>query len=443
MKKIRLLFFIVFLIALQACNFDLQEVSSSVTPEETTPSAHQKSKWTFMIYMAADNNLDSAALDDFREIERGNCDSELVKTLVLLDRAQGDGNDENSWSGTRLFEINHSEAKSKSTQIDCSSLGINTSVSTELNMGDSETLISFLNFSRKYYPAEHYALIIWGHGTGYRFGGKDKKRAVAIDDTSGTFMSIPELRKAIKSGMGSDKLELIGFDTCFGAELEEIYELKNESHWFAGVEGVQDASGWDYSSWMSQEVESCNYGNEIAKLIEKQYSAKNDKSFAIVNMDAVSEVFEAFNSFSTKASGLIDNEKTASKLKEKIVTDAKIFSVSGSMHNPVYVEISTMASIFLGNYPQLLNDVLRVNSALRKATSESYCSTQEIFPIGIYFCSRDEKGQIADQNSTYYIQGSGADGQCQFVQDANGYVPTANQTGSLLDKLLSNYKFSL
>ena len=194
---------------------------------------------------------------------------------------------------------------------------------------------------------------------------------------------------------------------------------------------------------MSQEVESCNYGNEIAKLIEKQYSAKNDKSFAIVNMDAVSEVFEAFNSFSTKASGLIDNEKTASKLKEKIVTDAKIFSVSGSMHNPVYVEISTMASIFLENYPQLLNDVLRVNSALRKATSESYCSTQEIFPIGIYFCSRDEKGQIADQNSTYYIQGSGADGQCQFVQDANGYVPTANQTGSLLDKLLSNYKFSL
>ncbi|MCR5318761.1 MAG: hypothetical protein K6E22_11095 [Treponema sp.] len=443
MKKFTLIFFALFSIILQSCNFGLEDISSSSSSGGTPPSVHPKSKWTFIVYMAADNNLDSAALEDFREIENARCNNELVKTLVLFDRASSNNENEKSWSGTKLFEIDHSSAHSKSIQLSHKPQEGDYLSSEELNMGDMETLISILNFSRKYYPADHYGLIIWGHGTGYRFNKRSTNRAIAIDDTSGTFMTIPDLRKAIQTGMGSDKLEFIGFDTCFGAELEEIYELKHEAHWFAGVEGVQDASGWDYSSWMDQELEKCTQGNEVAKLIEKQYSAKNDKSFAIVNMDAVPDLFEAFNSFTKKAAQLINDEKNATKLKEKIMTEAKTYSVSGTLLNPVYIEISSMASIFLEDYPKLLNDFLRLNAALKKVTSETYCSAQEIFPIGIYFCSCNEKGQIAEQTSSYYMQGSGADGLCQFVQDASGYIPTANQEGSLLDKLLSNYKFSL
>jgi len=441
MKKLPAFIFTVFFFILQSCNFDLKEVSSSVNSGGTNPEVHAKSKWTFIVYMAADNNLDSAALEDFREIECGDCNSEFVKTVVLFDRAQNAMESESFWKGTRLFEINHSSAKSKSIQLNSKALGI-CSQSAELNMGDPETLISLLNFSRKYYPAEHYALIIWGHGTGYRFTASKANRAVAIDDTSGTFMSIPELRKAIKSGMGNDKLELIGFDTCFGAELEEIYELRQEANWFAGVEGVQDASGWDYSSWMNQDLETCKEGCEVAKLIERQYSAKNDKSFAIVKMDAAVDLFESFNAFSQKASLLIENKKSAEELRDKIATKSKTFSVSGSLLNPVYVEISSMTDIFLEEFPKLKDDILKVSSALKNATSESYTASQNIFPIGIYFCSLDEKGQIAESNSAYYIQGSGTDGQCQFVQKASGYVPTENQSGSLLDKLLGNYNFS-
>ena len=334
MKKLTALIFAVFFFFLQSCNFDLKEVSSSVNSGGASPEVHAKSKWTFIVYMAADNNLDSAALEDFREIECGDCNSELVKTIVLFDRAQNAMQSESSWRGTRLFEINHSSANSKSIQLNSKALGIG-SQSAELNMGDPETLISLLNFSRTYYPAEHYALIIWGHGTGYRFAANKTNRAVAIDDTSGSFMSIPELRKAIKSGMGNDKVELIGFDTCFGAELEEIYELRQEANWFAGVEGVQDASGWDYSSWMNQELETCEEGCQVAKLIERQYSAKSDKSFAIVKMDAAADLFESFNAFSQKASLLIENKKSADELRDKIAGKAKTFSISGSLLNPM------------------------------------------------------------------------------------------------------------
>ncbi|MBO4385866.1 MAG: hypothetical protein J5817_02490, partial [Treponema sp.] len=177
MKRIAALFFTLFLFLLQSCNFDLKDVSSSVNSGGSAPSVHEKSRWTFIVYMAADNNLDSAALEDFREIECADCNSELVKTIVLFDRAQNAIESESSWKGTRLFEIDHSSAKSKSIQLNSKALGIK-SPSEEVDMGNPETLISLLNFSRKYYPAEHYALIIWGHGTGYRFTASKKNRAV-------------------------------------------------------------------------------------------------------------------------------------------------------------------------------------------------------------------------------------------------------------------------
>ncbi|MBR0125402.1 MAG: hypothetical protein IJM03_08655 [Treponema sp.] len=87
MKKLPAFIFTVFFFILQSCNFDLKEVSSSVNSGGTNPEVHAKSKWTFIVYMAADNNLDSAALEDFREIECGDCNSDFVKTVVLFDRA--------------------------------------------------------------------------------------------------------------------------------------------------------------------------------------------------------------------------------------------------------------------------------------------------------------------------------------------------------------------
>jgi len=441
MRKLNILLFSIFIFILQSCNFGLQEVTSSINSGGSIPTVQSKSKWTFIVYMAADNNLNSSALDDFREMECADCNSDNIKTLVLFDRAPSSLADDKTWTGTKLFEINHSSAKTKSIQLNINALGINPSSSAELDMGDPETLISLLSFSRKYYPAEKYALIVWGHGTGYRFNSNPKNRAIAIDETSGTFMEIPELRKAIKSGMGNEKLELIGFDTCFGSELEELYELRDETNWFVGVEGVQDATGWDYSSWMNQNLEECNAGNEVAKLIEKQYSSKNDKSFAIVNMTSIQELFETFDSFSSQAAKLIKDEKSAKKLKESILKNANVFTVSGSLLNPVYIEISSMCNVLLQEYPELDKNFLNVSSVLKQATSETYCSAQEIFPIGIYFCSLDEKGEVSDKISAYYTQGSDVKGQCQFVQKASGYVPTSDSKGSLLDKLLSNHIF--
>jgi hypothetical protein len=48
------------------------------------PSLNQP-KWTFMVYMDADNNLDPAGLDDINEMEIvGSTDN--VNIVVLLDR---------------------------------------------------------------------------------------------------------------------------------------------------------------------------------------------------------------------------------------------------------------------------------------------------------------------------------------------------------------------
>jgi len=62
----------------------------------TVPAPPRTPKWTLLIYMAADNNLEPFVIQDINELERGlwlieqnALDPALVDILVLVDRAEG------------------------------------------------------------------------------------------------------------------------------------------------------------------------------------------------------------------------------------------------------------------------------------------------------------------------------------------------------------------
>ena len=120
--------------------------------------------WTFMVYIAGDNNLDPAALKDIAEMAKVGS-SEDLNVIVQLDRAKD--------RKTRRFFI----TKGGGYQKDC------VEIFDETNTGDPSVLEDFILWGMEKYPASRYALVIWNHGGGWWDEPEKAKRNIAYDDS--------------------------------------------------------------------------------------------------------------------------------------------------------------------------------------------------------------------------------------------------------------------
>jgi hypothetical protein len=115
-------------------------------------------KWTYMVYMSGDSNLEHWLIQDVGK-EFGKVGSNQDVNIVLLaDRVPGFGTQEGDWTDTRIFYVQKGD-NAASTPV--ANWG-------ERNTGDPQTLVDFVNFSKQNYPAEHYVLILWGHSWAWR-----------------------------------------------------------------------------------------------------------------------------------------------------------------------------------------------------------------------------------------------------------------------------------
>ncbi|MEP7339071.1 MAG: clostripain-related cysteine peptidase [Acidobacteriota bacterium] len=118
------------------------------------------SKWTVMVYFAADNDLDDIAFENLRQMKQAGSNSQF-NILAQLD-SRGIGK-------TVRFRI-----RDQRTTLDEDTL----SVEDEINTGLGSELTNFVKWGMELCPAEHYMLIIWGHGEGWQ-SANDSHRAAA------------------------------------------------------------------------------------------------------------------------------------------------------------------------------------------------------------------------------------------------------------------------
>ena len=73
--------------------------------EDVTEPEKEPAELTLMVYMAADNDLESYALENLKAMERAVYSK--VNVLVLMDRSESYDETEGNWTDTRLFEVTH------------------------------------------------------------------------------------------------------------------------------------------------------------------------------------------------------------------------------------------------------------------------------------------------------------------------------------------------
>ncbi len=276
-----------------------------------------KAKWTVMVYMAGDNNLDGAALRDIAEMARVGSTKD-VNVLVQLDRLED--------RKTRRFLI----TKGGGYDRDC--------VETfgETNTGDPKVLEDFLTWSTERYPAERYFLILWNHGSGWweearsraaarrtpdvrfrRSGSRSSlfchkidtpaptaHRSICYDDHSGgDALDNRELKDVLARACTviGKKIDILGMDACLMTMVEVAWQLRDSVEILVGSEIEEPNDGWPYAeiiAFLAAKPKSKTH--IVAKEVVKQYIASyRDEGETVtqsaINTAATVEIVQTLN----------------------------------------------------------------------------------------------------------------------------------------------------
>jgi len=276
-----------------------------------------KAKWTVMVYMAGDNNLDGAALRDIEEMARVGSTKD-VNCLVQLDRLED--------RKTRRFLITQGGGYKR----DClETFG-------ETNTGDPKVLEDFLLWSAERYPAERYFLTLWNHGSGWweetgsrvaarripdarlrcsatrsslfchKTDTPDRTahRSICYDDHSGgDALDNRELKDVLTRGCTviGKKIDILGMDACLMTMVEVAWQLRDTVEIIVGSEIEEPDDGWPYAEILRfLTVKPKSKTHIVAKEVVKRYIASyRDEGETVtqsaINTAATSEIINALN----------------------------------------------------------------------------------------------------------------------------------------------------
>ncbi len=198
-------------------------------------------KWTYMVYMGADNNLSDAGLYNLNEMEKvGSSAAVAIVVQAEFSPKYSTINGLTSETG-RIYVENDNNPNAPN---------LNTGTSLgNVDMASPAALTDFINWAKTNYPAEHYALVIWDHGSGWKARKTSPLRGAVQDETSGTFMSLPDLAKGVAdSGVYFD---VINFDACLMGMYEVAYEFGGLTDYMVFSEQTEPGEGDPYQPILS------------------------------------------------------------------------------------------------------------------------------------------------------------------------------------------------
>ncbi len=333
------------------------------------PTDVQKSdreyEWNFLVYMAADNNLERFAIQDINEMELiGSTDK--VNVLVLVDRIQGFDKTNGDWTGTRLYRIRKDSHGSSEIVSDIiKDYG-------ELDMTNPQTLTMFLDFCNQNFPAKRTMLTLWSHGTGVfprNILTSGQSRGFGVDYTTGVtawdMLFCDEISKAIKESTLVDKIDIINFDACLMQMIEVAWELSEVAKMMVGSQTTVPGGGNDYASLLSilqstPEISILEYASNIVDKFYERYKELNvSSSYSLVNLD-----------------------KFSTTLKNKIAT---LFDLLYALGDEQIIELKTLGSEKIGSidddYIEYIDFIGLLQSIQQNGTLNSY---QDIIDIVYY-----------------------------------------------------------
>ena len=168
------------------------------------------------------------------------------------------------------------------------------------NMGDGETLLSFLRFAKNKYPADKTSLILWDHGNG-------SQGEICYDENYGRDpLTLHEIDMALqKADMTFD---FIGFDACLMATYDVLDVVRGRAAYMIASEELVPSSGWDYKALIENLGKEGFYQSVLDSYAEKH----NNKTFYTLS--------------AIKLAGMSEVDRILTEIIEKLDLDCSILA---------------------------------------------------------------------------------------------------------------------
>ncbi len=243
-----------------------------------------QNKWTILVYMNADNDLEPYGLLNLNQMEKVGSDPN-VKIVVQVDRASGYDTSNDNWTGCRRYLVTRDSNAQTITSTMLQDMG-------EVDMGNPGTLREFITWGQTNFPATHTCLVIWNHGSGWRstMTAQSITRNISFDDTSGTSIRTIDLPYALAGA--SAPLDLVAFDASLMQMTEVAYEIKDSAAYMVGSEESPPGEGYIYDQWLGAlksrpTMTASELGTSIAQKFVASYTNRFDVTQSVVNLAAV------------------------------------------------------------------------------------------------------------------------------------------------------------
>lgn len=279
---------------------------------ETEKRAEDRSEreWTLLIYMAGDNDLDANGVADLQEMKRVGSKLGIVDVIAQFDR-------KGSKHLTKRYHIGKSGTSGSIARDEIDEI-------EETDTGDPEVLKDFLSWGIKEFPAKHYLVVLWGHGTGAfdeetsarsgpsrgRSGSNFSRRklfhpiirdveglglslseasplseadevvvtSIGVDEETGQFLDNVELKevfKAIRDSLGR-QIDIVGMDACLMSMAEVCYQLRDSVKVMVSSEAEAPTEGWPYHGLLTllrqnPQIDPQALAKEIVRLYMELY----------------------------------------------------------------------------------------------------------------------------------------------------------------------------
>jgi len=302
-------------------------------------------KWTILVYLAGDNNLDEDGVRDIAEMAKVGSTND-INIIAQFDRA--------GTLGTQRFYITKGGGYEKDS---IANLG-------ETDTGDPKVLIDFLKWGITTYKAERYMAVLWNHGSGWnedevydkalrlspdketirptlKRAFREKRirktmfstsleeilkqtpavRGILYDDESRDFLDNAEMKNVLAEAaklIPNKRFDIIGFDACLMNTLEVDFQLKDMARVIVGSEETEPGAGWPYDKVLGAIAQNPDMSPEdFGKVIVDSYVKSYDNgansepvTMSAVNLDKITAIMSGINKWATVLKKNISNKET-------------------------------------------------------------------------------------------------------------------------------------
>ena len=231
------------LIALLALTFSFTGIINA-----NAESSSQPKEWTFLIYLNGNNNLDSFGAMNLNQMEKIGSTAKINVVVQWASLQNG--------KTQRLYMTKDSNLDKVTSPV-IEDMG-------QVDMGDYHSVIDFVKWGAQKYPAKHYFVDIWDHGSGWHLKPGETMKDISWDEVTGNHITTKQLATAL-----SESSKILGQKIdIYGSEVKDAVSI------YAGSEETEPGDGWPYDAFLAgwNKLPSTATARDIAAVLTQEYA---------------------------------------------------------------------------------------------------------------------------------------------------------------------------